>query len=706
MRRFRVLARVALASLLPVTAAVAVATPAAAAAAGPAAGQYVPLEASRLFSNQSISAQTGYTFSPLGRSGIPTGGVSAVALQVHTRNATDGGNGLLQVYPTVAGGSPPATSTVNFYAGEWADNAVITKLGTSGQVTIFNGSTSGAATSVWVDAIGYYTAAGSTVTGSTYVALHPSRIVNGATTTTANGLTANVAPLGRGGVPSSGVTAVSVFVSASSSTAGDHRTYPHTSAVPSFPDAHYAAGSRYTSQKTVKLGTDGTFDITTTTPASLWVEVVGYYQDATGSATGSVFTAVSPARVPRKSVATNSTATFPLAGTAGIPALGATAVAFNLTATGQNSTAGALAVYSADADEPVARQLTYQADNDHLATQQISQVGASGTVEVKNSGSGAVELLLDVAGYFTPASPRASGLPWSSGVNPQDQNTARADEFASFRGAAVDNVTLFPERNNWTTLSNRDAIIGGLPTGFSPARDDLIMAIPLFPGDHSVYDTGTEAEWKNLATTIAGVDSDAYVRLGWEMNIENLWGYVTDDTEQAWQDSFIEAARWIKEAAPGLRIVWNPNKSWDQTCSDCSRRIFQAAKDWIDVYAIDSYDSWPADTTAEAREEHLNGDWMLNKSLAYATANGKKFAVAEWGVACDESTCQWAGHAGGDNPQYIHDYLKFFADHAGDLAFESYFDEPKAYIRSALSRDPIGPNAPAAYQADIQAYRQ
>jgi hypothetical protein len=54
--------------------------------------------------------------------------------------------------------------------------------------------------------------------------------------------------------------------------------------------------------------------------------------------------------------------------------------------------------------------------------------------------------------------------------------------------------------------------------------------------------------------------------------------------------------------------------------------------------------------------------------------------------------------------QYIHDYLGFFAGHAADLAFESYFDEPESYIRSALSTAPIGPNAPAAYRSDILAH--
>jgi hypothetical protein len=175
----------------------------------------------------------------------------------------------------------------------------------------------------------------------------------------------------------------------------------------------------------------------------------------------------------------------------------------------------------------------------------------------------------------------------------------------------------------------------------------------------------------------------------------------------AWQNSFIQAVRWMKAVAPGLRIVWNPNKGDDQTSgceksTNCSRSAFQAVKDYVDVYAVDSYDSYPPDNTAANRDVHVNG--ILGEGLAYAQAAHKKFAVPEWGISCNSgSDCDWAGFAGGDNPQYIHDYLAFFKAHAADLAFESYFDEPAGYIRSALDVTPVGPNAPAAYRADIQA---
>jgi hypothetical protein len=307
-----------------------------------------------------------------------------------------------------------------------------------------------------------------------------------------------------------------------------------------------------------------------------------------------------------------------------------------------------------------------------------------------------------------PSGTYLSGLPWNSGVNPQSQTAERVTQFQNFRAATVDNITLFPPRDNWSTVSDPAWMAAGLPAGFNAAKQDLVMTVPLWPGSNSVGNTGTQAQWQTLANNIKAKDANAYVRLGWEMNLPNWYFNLNSGNRSQWQAAFIQAVQWMKAVAPQLRIVWNPNKGADQTSgcnasNPCSRQVFQAVKSYVDVYGIDSYDSWPPDNTAANRNVHLND--LLGESLAYAKANGKKFAVPEWGVACNTSGCQWAGNAGGDNPQYITDYLGFFNSHAADLAFESYFDEPDVYIRSALSVTPIGPNAPAKYKQLIAQYR-
>jgi hypothetical protein len=684
---------------------VAAAVPAQAAATTSAGGQYVPLVSTRIVSNQSIEVAGTYTFSPLGKGGIPATGVSALAFQLHAMSA---GGGWLQVFP--AGVTRPGTSTVNYAASTWADNSVVTGLGTGGQVSIYNGGATLAA-AAYVDVIGYYTAAGSTVAGSTYVPLQPDRIVSG-TAVAAGGVLA-VSPLGQGGIPSSGVTAVVAFVSTNAATSGHLISYPAGVTMPATSDLNYGStDSRYTAEITVKLGTGGKFNLETTTATTVYLEVAGYFQDSTGTATGSVFTPVTPARVvDHEVVNAGATGAYTLTGVGGVPSTGVSSVVFNLTGTATAvgtaaAVAGALSVNAADQPLPVARQLSYHVGS-HWPTLQAGQLSSAGQVAIHNTASSAaVTLLADVTGYYTPVVTRPSGLPWSSGVGPEHGDGTRLDrvnQFTDFRGAAADDVVVFPTRDSWDTLQadwNYDDV---LPAGF---QGNLVVSVPMWPGSNSVTDTGTQADWQGLAQVIAGYDPDAYIRLGWEMNLGNDWA-LTDGNEAGWQADFIQAVQWMKAVEPGLRFVWNPNKGGDQTCSnDCSRTVFQAVKNYVDVYGIDSYDSYPPDDTAANQSVHLND--LLGESLAYATANGKKFAVPEWGVACTVVTntaepCQWAGNAGGDNPQYINDYVGFFAQHAGDMAFEAYFDDPDDYLRSSLEVTPIGPNAPAAYKADILA---
>ncbi|GAB7037173.1 MULTISPECIES: hypothetical protein [Catenuloplanes] len=689
----------------------------------PAAGQYQPLVSARIESF-SLAAATGTTFSPLGKGGVPASGVAAVAFQLHAQST---GNGLLQIYPS--GTTRAGTSTVNFVAGQPADNAVISGLGADGRIAVHNGATSGAAATVSVDVIGYYTSDEATTTHSTFVPLHPARLVPAGTALKASTPTP-IAPLGKGGIPSSGVTAVVAAVSVlpGNTTAGQIVAYPSGAPKPVTSwDLKYPGntGARYTTQITVPIGADGRFVLESTTPTTAWVEVAGYFQDSSGAAAGSVFRPVTPARIGGEHIVAadeDPTAVVTFAGQAGVPASGASAVVFNLTANSvikddRTYEAGAVNVYAEGASPPVARQLSYQADARRWPTQQVSRLGAGGRVVLRNTGVGTVRLLADVLGYYVPVTTRLSGLPWNSGAGVQPMDQGFIDVFATERGAPVDNVVLFPPRQHWDWMLDYKLWERSLPDGFDKERQDLVMTVPLWAEDRTLETFGTQAEWELLATRMAAIDPDTYVRLGWEMNLPSSYWALTDDNRVEWQAAFIQAVQWMKGVAPGLRIVWNPNKGDDhQTCPndpDCARDAFQVVKDYVDVYAIDSYDSYPAADTPAGRATHLDGEGYLNKSLQYAVANGKKFAVPEWGISCKVSLypepdrdCDWAGNAGGDNPAYIELYQDFFAANAGDLAFESYFDEPALYIQSSLIQSPLGPKAPAAYRAGIAANQQ
>lgn len=305
----------------------------------------------------------------------------------------------------------------------------------------------------------------------------------------------------------------------------------------------------------------------------------------------------------------------------------------------------------------------------------------------------------------TPASAYASGLQWSSGVWAQHDAT-RAEQFGTWRnGKPVDNWGTFTSRENWGTMSS-NWWANGKPSTFVPARDDMSIGLPVWPDDGAV---GTDAQWKALGTQINAVDPTAFVRLGWEMNLPSQHA-LTSTNYTAWVAQWNRAADLLKSTCPGCKMVWNPNQGADQTsgCGGsiaanwCSRRAFQAVKSRVFAYGIDSYDSYPPATTAAGWNTQKTGIGRLDESYAYAGANGVKFSVPEWGIGCTTSGCGWGSNAGGDDPNYINQMFGWFDDHP-NMVMESYFDEPASYIRSSLVVTPIGPNAPAAYRAAVQA---
>lgn len=302
-----------------------------------------------------------------------------------------------------------------------------------------------------------------------------------------------------------------------------------------------------------------------------------------------------------------------------------------------------------------------------------------------------------------PVTARTSGMPWSSGAF-AGHDGAAATAFGTWRnGRRIDNVSVFPSRESWAETLNtwwRDA----LPDGFDPRVDDLVVGLPLWPADGDVS-KNYDPRWAKLADQIAATDSDAYVRLGLEMNIKGPYWKVTPGNRTAWIAAFKRAATAFETHCPRCQIVFNPNRGSDQTGTD-SRSVFQEVKDKVDVYAVDSYDDWPPDDSPSAwRNSHLGGARNLQDSHDYAIANGKRFAVPEWGLGCTgDDACQWNGHAGGDNPRFITDYLDWFDTIRADLAFESYFNEPDDYIRSNLYPADTNPKAAAAYRERIARY--
>jgi hypothetical protein len=287
------------------------------------------------------------------------------------------------------------------------------------------------------------------------------------------------------------------------------------------------------------------------------------------------------------------------------------------------------------------------------------------------------------------AATHASGLSWSDGgyfMHDPDQAAA----FAAWRGRPVDNILTFPSRDDWAAMLDT-WWAASVPASFVASRDDFIVAVPLWTDDGS---TGTNANWRQLATEIAAVDPDAYVRLGWEMNC--CTSLATNAT--TWRSQFSRAVTLLKGAAPGLRIVFNPNEgaSAGGLVADPST-LFVAGQ--VDVIAIDAYDWYPAYNTTANANEHFTKEYGWNWWYDFAQSHGLPFALGEFSVATGSPD------SGGDDPAYFTSVYTWLsgknAAAPGSIAYVSLFNESESYCTCNVYPTDANPNAAARYKAII-----
>ncbi len=492
-RRHRPVAAVAAAALVGTSLAVLpqLAEPAAA-ALPPGVGQYVPLAPARIVPNgvpnQLVDPGAEFKFTAVGVGGVPATGVAAVQFQLSTVSA---GSGALVAFPS--GIARPNTSTVNYRPSIASANDVMVRLGTNNQVSILNLTNTTAAANVFVDMIGYFTAVGATTAGSTYVPLSLTpQSLSLVSNTAVNGMsTFEAAPLGRVGVPLSGVTAVMAQVHVETPTpaqggrAGFASVFPGPARpVPQTSDINYGTDVEYMNLVPVKLAPDGKFRVFVTSGVFLTIYIVGYYRDGGGS----VFTGLNPVRLHDTDttpgpmpipVPAGGSITVPMLGRGGIPATGVTAVSYNLTSVGAGTagTTGELIAYPADLPQRPNFPSNQFRAGIASPVQQVTKVGAGG-IKIDNFGLTPVRVIVDVSGYYATTGP-VPGAP--TGV------TAVAG-------------------NGTATVSWRAPTTGGTPTGYA------VQASPGGPLTQ-VNGTATTAQVTGLSNgtdytfTVAGLSS-------------------------------------------------------------------------------------------------------------------------------------------------------------------------------------------------------
>jgi hypothetical protein len=306
----------------------------------------------------------------------------------------------------------------------------------------------------------------------------------------------------------------------------------------------------------------------------------------------------------------------------------------------------------------------------------------------------AVALAVGVAVFIVAAGGPAnrSGLPWASGVYPQSGTPAGAAAFAGYRGRPIDVADAWSARATWSDIDDP----AWLYQRWHGQPYTMAFGVPMIPENvpgvslQACADGAYDAYWREFGQVISSSGfGDSIIRLGWEFN--GTW-YVWKATDPAvWAQCWRQIVTAARATAPHLQWDWDVNRGVSGGLANPA--LAYPGNAYVNMIGIDSYDSYPAATTATGWREQLNGPQGLNYWLRFAEAHGKKLSVPEWG-----NVLTGAG-SGGDDARYVTDMRNFFAAHAADIAFECSFQGNQSTTGAYYGAGTSVPKASAAYRA-------
>jgi hypothetical protein len=225
--------------------------------------------------------------------------------------------------------------------------------------------------------------------------------------------TLNVQVLGRGGVPASGVGAIVMNVTVTSTSAPSYLTvYPAEDPRPTASNLNWVAGQTSPNLVQVAVRRSGQLSIYNAGGSTdVIFDVAGYIPLSTSAAgPDGLYNPLVPFRLLDTRNGTGalagpllggSTLNLQVTGRGNVPLTGVAAVVLNVTVTAP-TTAGYVTVFPAGTGLPLASNLNFVAGQT-VPNRVIVKLGAGGQVAFFSSG-GSVQIIADVSGWFTDAS--------------------------------------------------------------------------------------------------------------------------------------------------------------------------------------------------------------------------------------------------------------------------------------------------------------
>ena len=406
--------------------------------------------------------------------GIAPVPASATAVLLNV-TAIGSSSGYLTLWP--AGQPRPLASNLNWAPNTAVPNLVQVALGTAGAVSAFNLQ---GRTDVLVDVEGWFGGPNAGTSGQ-FRPLMPARVAD---TRSGLGVTAGslgphttraIQVSGRGNVPSSGVSAVVLNVTATDATWGSFLTvFPGDRPLPTASNLNFSAGQTVPNRVVVRVPASGVINIYNLQGSvNVVVDVNGYYTDGSpASIDGGLFTGVQPARVLDTRDGTGAAAgvigggrsvSFNVLNANGVPATGVGAVVLNVTST--DATGGSyFTVYPGGNSRVLASDLNFS-PGQVIANLVVVKPGGDGKVVIFNFG-GTTDAVADIVGYYSSA-PTTGALPSAPATV-----TATAHD----RGAAL---SWSPPADTGGSTITSYAILS------NPAAVDVVVS-----GDQTSYDLG------------------------------------------------------------------------------------------------------------------------------------------------------------------------------------------------------------------------
>ena len=212
-----------------------------------------------------------------GRGGVPASGVGAAVINVTVAGPKAAGS----LTAFADGVARPATSNLNFSAGQTIPNLVVTQVGADGKVDLYNNSAGSA--QVVGDVLGWFQAGAAAPGG--LASLRPARVLDtrsrvGATGAIPAGGTLKVQVANVGGVPDSVLEGVPLDVAVTQpQKAGFLTVYPDGQPKPATSNVNFTAGQTVANTVQAQVGMDGKVDIynASSGPVQVVADTAGWY---------------------------------------------------------------------------------------------------------------------------------------------------------------------------------------------------------------------------------------------------------------------------------------------------------------------------------------------------------------------------------------------------------------------------------------------